>query len=408
MPSTYSSLKIQLMATGENNTTWGDIANLNLGTAIEEAITGSASVSFTGSDVTLTLVDSNASQTARNLRLNLTGTSSGARNLVVPSIEKAYIVNNGLADTVTVKTAAGSGVAIPSGKTMWVFSDGVNVVAVVSHLTSLTLGSPLAVSSGGTGATDAATARANLGAGTVTSVGVSGGATGLTFSGSPVTTSGSVTMGGTLAISSGGTGGTTASAARANLGATTTGVSFFTATDPNAITFPRINADNSLSLLSAADFRTALGTGTGTVTSVSGTGSVNGLTLTGTVTSSGSLMLGGSVTSVAATATVNGFVIGYRSIPRSTTATTATTGDVGKCIAVTAGITIPNATFAAGDAVSIYNDSAASVTITQGASLTLRQAGTTNTGNRTLAARGMATIWFNSASEAVISGAGVS
>jgi len=40
MPSTYSSLKIQLMATGENNTTWGDITNTNLGTAIEEAITG--------------------------------------------------------------------------------------------------------------------------------------------------------------------------------------------------------------------------------------------------------------------------------------------------------------------------------------------------------------------------------
>jgi hypothetical protein len=111
---------------------------------------------------------------------------------------------------------------------------------------------------------------------------------------------------------------------------------------------------------------------------------------------------------VATTATIDGVTIGYRSIPRSTTSGTAAVGDVGKCIAVSAGITIPNATFAAGDAISIYNDSASAVTITQGASLTLRQAGTTNTGNRTLAARGMATVWFNSSSEAIISGAGVS
>ena len=99
--------------------------------------------------------------------------------------------------------------------------------------------------------------------------------------------------------------------------------------------------------------------------------------------------------------------IGYRGIPRSTTATTIALADRGKCVAVTAGITVPNSTFAAGDAVSIYNDSASAITITAGIT-TLRQAGTTNTGNRTLAARGMATVWFNSATEAVISGPGVS
>jgi hypothetical protein len=143
------------------------------------------------------------------------------------------------------------------------------------------------------------------------------------------------------------------------------------------------------------------------VTSVAGAGSVNGLTLTGTVTSTGSITLGGSVTSVAANATIDGVTIGYRNIPRSTTSGTATTADVGKVIAVSAGITIPNSTFAAGDAISIYNDSASSITITASVS-TLRLAGTASTGNRTLAARGMATIWFNSATEAVISGAGVS
>lgn len=100
--------------------------------------------------------------------------------------------------------------------------------------------------------------------------------------------------------------------------------------------------------------------------------------------------------------------VGFRPIPRSTTSGTAALSDRGRCIAVTAGITIPNATFAAGDSFSIYNDSAANITITQGASLTLRLAGTTSTGNRTLAPRGICTVWFNGASEAIISGGGLS
>lgn len=81
-------------------------------------------------------------------------------------------------------------------------------------------------------------------------------------------------------------------------GATTVGGNVFTLTNPSAITFPRFNADNTVSALDAATFRTAIGagSGSGTVTSVSGTGTVSGLTLSGTVTSSGSLTLEGSIT----------------------------------------------------------------------------------------------------------------
>jgi hypothetical protein len=95
--------------------------------------------------------------------------------------------------------------------------------------------------------------------------------------------------------------------------------------------------------------------------------------------------------------------IGFRRVPR-TTDTTLDTAKVARCIAVTAGVTIPANTYAAGDSFSIYNDSASSITLTQGSGLTLRQSGTSNTGNRTLAARGMATIWFNSATEAIVMG----
>jgi hypothetical protein len=166
MPSTYSNLKIQLMATGENNTTWGNVTNVNLGTALEEAIVGSADVAFSNANVTLTLTDTNATQSARNMRLNLTGTATAGYNLVVPAIEKPYIVNNGTDGTITVKNTTGTGIAVPAGKTMWVFNNGTNVVDVVTHLSSVTLGSALPVASGGTGATTFTSGRLLRGNGT--------------------------------------------------------------------------------------------------------------------------------------------------------------------------------------------------------------------------------------------------
>lgn len=132
MASTYSSLKIELIGTGDQSGTWGTTTNTNLGTAIEEAITGSADVAFSSADVTLTLTNTNGSQTARNLRLNLTGTSGGARNLTVPDIEKFYIISNGLADDVTVKNSTGTTYTIPAGTTGQIFSTGVGIKAAQS------------------------------------------------------------------------------------------------------------------------------------------------------------------------------------------------------------------------------------------------------------------------------------
>jgi len=143
MASTYSPLKIELIGTGEQDGTWGDTTNTNLGTAIEQAITGTGDVTFTSSDVTLTLANSNAAQVARNLRLVLIGTSGGARQLIVPAIEKQYIIKNELADTVTVKNASGTGIGVPSGKTVTVFNDGTNVVDVTTYASNLTLGGAL-------------------------------------------------------------------------------------------------------------------------------------------------------------------------------------------------------------------------------------------------------------------------
>lgn len=149
MASTYSSLKIELIGTGEQTGTWGTTTNTNLGTALEEAITGTADVSFSSADVTLTLTNSNSSQTARNLRLNLTGSITGVQNLIVPAIEKLYLINNGLTFGVIVKNSSGSGTTVPAGTSMFVFNNGTDVVNAMTYFTG-TLASSNATITGGT------------------------------------------------------------------------------------------------------------------------------------------------------------------------------------------------------------------------------------------------------------------
>jgi hypothetical protein len=160
MASTYSALKIELIATGEQSGTWGTTTNTNLGdAALGEAITGSADVAFSSADVTVTLTDTNASQAARNLRLNLTGTSGGARQLILGSgcqIEKLYLINNGLADAVTVKNTSGTGIAVAAGKSTFVYNTGTNVVDAITQFNgTIALASGvsgvLPIANGGTG-----------------------------------------------------------------------------------------------------------------------------------------------------------------------------------------------------------------------------------------------------------------
>jgi len=157
MASTYSALKIELIGTGEQSGTWGTTTNNNLGNdALGEAITGSADVTFASADVTVTLTDTNATQTARNLRLNLIGTTGGARSLILGincQIEKFYLINNTCADAITVKNTTGTGIAVPAGKATLVYNNGTNVVDAATYFSSLTLGSALPVASGGTGVT---------------------------------------------------------------------------------------------------------------------------------------------------------------------------------------------------------------------------------------------------------------
>jgi hypothetical protein len=153
MASTYSDLKIELIGTGDQTGTWGLTTNNNFQFAVEEAITGSADVTFADADQVLTLTNTNTSQTARNLRLNLIGSVSAARNLTVPAIKKLYIVNNNLTYNITVKCTGGvdTGVIVPAGTATFLFNVGTYMVNAISYLSTLYLGVPLGVASGGTG-----------------------------------------------------------------------------------------------------------------------------------------------------------------------------------------------------------------------------------------------------------------
>lgn len=188
------------------------------------------------------------------------------------------------------------------------------------------------------------------GVGTVTSIGASGGTTGLSFTGGPITTAGTLTLAGTLVVANGGTGSTTAAGARTNLGAAAAGA----------------NED---------------------------------------ITS-----LRQSVT-LAETGAVAANSLGFRGLPASTqaqgSAITLGLSDAGKMVMNTSGgwVVPANASipFPIGTAIVLYNDSGSTQTVGI-TSDTLRWAGTASTGTRTVAQRGYATLVKVKATEWTVDG----
>ena len=81
--------------------------------------------------------------------------------------------------------------------------------------------------------------------------------------------------------------------------------------------------------------------------------------------------------------------------------------DTGETISTNTTIYVPNATFGAGNTISVYNNSSASITITQNSGVTMYLGGTATTGNRTLAQRGLATVYCVAANTFVIGGLGL-
>jgi len=124
MPSTYSpSLKLELIGNGEQAGTWGTTTNNNLGTLLEQAITGVLPITLTGGDYTLTDYNGLSDQ-ARNAVLVLNGLLGAPCNVIAPPSQKVYIVRNFSNATVTLKTASGNGVALTNAASAVLFCDG--------------------------------------------------------------------------------------------------------------------------------------------------------------------------------------------------------------------------------------------------------------------------------------------
>lgn len=209
-----------------------------------------------------------------------------------------------------------------------------------------------------------------------------------------------------LKVTKGGTGAGTAGDARTNLGGTTVGQAVFTLTNPSAVRYLRLNADNTVTALSAADFLTAIGAGDVTL---SGTQTLTNKTLTSpTLTTP---VLGtpssGNLSSCTADGTSS---VGFKKIPQTgsdkTTSYTLATTDVGKYVGVGASgsITIPDATFANGDVVSIYNTNSSTITITCSITTAYIAGTATDKATMTLAAAGVCTVLFISGTLCVVSG----
>jgi hypothetical protein len=167
MSSTYSTnLAIELIGAGEQAGTWSTTTNTNLGTLIEQAISGYTTTAMsTDADTTITIPPGATGQ-ARNMYIEIpsTLTLTAARILTVPANKKLYFVANNSTGgyAVTVKVSGLTGVSVPNGKSMLLVCNGTDIVTATNYQASLSLGAPLPVTSGGTGVTTSTGSGANV------------------------------------------------------------------------------------------------------------------------------------------------------------------------------------------------------------------------------------------------------
>jgi hypothetical protein len=322
MPSTYSpDLRIELIANGEKTGTWGTITNDNLGVIIEDAISGLASVSVISANQALTAQNGAADQ-ARCAALSLTTTTGANFAVYVPPVTKLYVVSNPSGYTATIycstvlgnTTAAGTGVAIPTGKSVLLRADGTNVVEQLNHFVN------------------------NMSFG------------------------GNATVTGDFSVAG------------------------------NATFVTQSPGDNTTKAATTA-FVTATTSALGTMS----TQNANAVAITGGTMS--------GMTSIADT------IGNVRNIPinSKTSSYVLLASDAGQVVSITTGgVTVPSGVFSAGQAVSVYNNSGSSQTITQGGGTTMTLASSGLTGNRTLGGYGLCTVLCIASNTFVITGAGIS
>ena len=132
MASTYSpTLRLELIGNGEQAGTWGTTTNTNLGSLLEQAITGVQTITMGDATYTLSSFDG-AVDEARNAVLVLGGTVTTPQNVIAPAVEKTYIIKNGTGANVTIKTSGGNGVTFVNNQVGIVYCDGTNFFQAVN------------------------------------------------------------------------------------------------------------------------------------------------------------------------------------------------------------------------------------------------------------------------------------
>jgi hypothetical protein len=152
MASTYSTnLALELIGTGEQSGTWGTTTNTNLGTLLEQAISGYVTQAITdgsGANTTIT-IPNGTTGVARNMFIEMTGALSfSTTSLIVPANKKMYFVFNNTSGgfAVTVKVSGQTGILVPNGKKVVLTCNGTDIVeAHTAIVGNATMGGTLGV-----------------------------------------------------------------------------------------------------------------------------------------------------------------------------------------------------------------------------------------------------------------------
>jgi hypothetical protein len=354
-------LKLALPVTGELNGTWGTVVNDNITSMVEQSVAGLATINtWTTNSHTLTSADGTTSESRCAMLViddDGAGNPSAAATVICPTATKSYIVRNLCGQTVTVKTSAGTGVAVPNNQAALVFCDGTNVVTgafngdVVGPATATN--NAIVTFDGTTGKIIKDNSGATISAGVITATGFAGPLNGTVGATTPATGAfTNLSVSGTTSFDgSEGTNGQVLTSAGTGNTPTWTTPTVGTVTSVTG-TAPVVSSGGATPAISMAAATTSVNgyltstdwntfnnktSNTGTVTSVGGTGTVNGISLSGTVTTSGDLTLGGALSGVSLTTQVSGTL----PVANGGTGVTSSTGSGSTVLSTSPTLTTP-------------------------------------------------------------------